>query len=360
MRIAFDVSPLSHPRTGIGNYILGSLAGLSEAAGDQHEIVAFAPTSPRGRRAIPEALVGIPVELRLRVLPFSHHFRMAWSRRGRPPVERFLGPIDVLHYSDWMYPPQAGGVRSTMIHDLVPLRFPEWVTPRTREMHGEKYANTAETCDVIFTNSEFTAADVVELLGVPRERVRVARPGLGAGFSPDCPRADLGGPYVLGVGTLEPRKNLRRLVEAWRLLASDLTLALAGGEGWGAQPELADPRIRALGFVSDAELPALYRGAEVFVYPSLFEGFGIPIIEAMACGTPVVASAHPSLDEACGDVAVRADPGDPERIAAAIDEAIRRRDELVPRGLAHAARFTWRAVGETFLRGYEEAGAHRV
>ena len=360
MRIAFDVSPLSHPRTGIGNYILGSLTGLAEAAGDEHEIVAFAPTSLRGRQAIPEALRGVPIEVRLRVLPFSHRFRMAWSRRGRPPVERFLGPIDALHFSDWMYPPQSGGVRATTIHDLVPLRFPEWVTPRTREMHGEKYAHTATTCDVIFTNSEFTASDVVERLGVPRERIRVARPGLGAGFAADGRRADLGAPYVLGVGTLEPRKNLVRLVDAWRLLGDDLALALAGGEGWGAQPELADPRIRALGFVPDEELPALYRGAEVFVYPSRFEGFGIPIIEAMACGTPVVASSHPSLDEACGDAAVRADPDEPEAIATAIREAIRRRAELVPRGLAHAARFTWRAVGETFLRGYEEARARRV
>jgi glycosyltransferase involved in cell wall biosynthesis len=280
---------------------------------------------------------------------------MAWSRRGRPPVERFLGPIDALHFSDWMYPPQNAGVRATTIHDLVPLRFPDWVTPRTREMHGEKYAHTTRTCDVVFTNSEFTAQDVVELLGFPRERIHVARPGLGPDFVRDGPRRELGDPYVLGVGTLEPRKNLGRLVAAWRLLADDLDLALAGGEGWGAQPELADPSIHVLGFVPDAALPALYRGAEAFVYPSLFEGFGIPIIEAMACGTPVVASAHPSLDEACGDAAVRADPEQPEAIAAAIREAIDRRDELVAKGLAHAAQFTWRAMGEVFLRGYEEA-----
>src|SRR5437867_1694553 len=168
---------------------------------------------------------------------------MAWSRRGRPSVERFLGPIDVLHFSDWMFPPQAGGVRATTIHDLVPLRFPQWVTSRTREMHGEKYTNTARTCDVIFTNSEYTAADVVELLGYPRERIRVARPGLRPGFVPDGEPADLGAPYVLGVGTLEPRKNLTRLVAAWRLLAGDLDLALAGGEGWGTQPELPHDRI---------------------------------------------------------------------------------------------------------------------
>jgi len=360
VRIAFDVSPLSHPRTGIGNYILGSLAGLVEAAGDGHEIVAFAPTSLRGRRAIPEALAGLPVDRRLRVLPFSHRFRMAWSRRGRPPVERFLGAVDVVHFSDWMYPPQAGGVRATTIHDLVPLRFPEWVTARTAEMHGEKYENARTTCDVVFVNSEFTAGDVVELLGIPRERIVVARPGLARGFTPAGKRTDLGAPYVLGVGTLEPRKNLARLVPAARLLDGGPLLALAGGEGWGAQPELAGANVRALGFVADAELPGLYRGADVFVYPSLFEGFGIPIIEAMACGTPVVASAHPSLDEAAGDAAVRVDPEDPAAIAAGIVEAIERRDELVARGLEHAAGFRWRSVGEALLRGYEEARARRV
>jgi alpha-1,3-rhamnosyl/mannosyltransferase len=356
MRIAFDVSPLSHPRTGIGHYIRGSLAGLAEVAtAAGHEIVAFAPTSPRGRKAIPAALAGIPVELRLRVLPFSHAFRMSWSRRARPPVERFLGPIDVLHFSDWMYPPQRSGVRATTIHDLVPLRFPEWTTERTRQMHGEKYANATQTCDLVFANSAYTAADVVQRLGVSADRVRVARPGLGDGFSPDGDRADLGRAYLLGLGNLEPRKNLSRLVEARRLLPDGPALALTSGGEWGDRTELEDPAIVRLGYVPDAEVPRLLRGADVFVYPSLFEGFGMPIIEAMACGTPVVASSHPSLDEACGEAAVRVDPEDVRAIADGIEEARARRADLVERGLRHAAGFSWHSVGEIFLRGYEEA-----
>lgn len=356
MRIAFDVSPLSHPRSGIGNYLRGSLAGLAEAAAGEHEIVAFAPTSAQGLRAIPAALAGIPVELRLRFLPFAHAWRQAWSRLGRPAVERFLGPIDVLHFSDWMYPPQAGGVRATTIHDLVPLRFPQWVQGRTRRMHGVKYRNAAATCDVIFANSAFTKGEVVELLGVPERKVRVARPGLEPRFSPQGERADLGSPYLLTVATLEPRKNLGALVEAFaRLGRDDLLLAVAGGEGWGERPELDRPRIRRLGYVEDAELVRLYRGAACFVYPSRFEGFGMPIVEAMACGVPVVASSHPSLDEACGDAALRASPERPEEIAAAIERALAERERLVPLGLAHAARFTWLETGRTLLEGYLSA-----
>jgi alpha-1,3-rhamnosyl/mannosyltransferase len=355
VRIVFDVSPLSHPLLGIGNYIRGSLGGLVEASAGQHEIVAFAPTSINGPERIRAALAGLGVELRTIRLPFSHALRTGWSVAGRPAAERLLGAFDVLHFSDWMFPPQRAGVRATTIHDLVPLRHPEWVTPRTRAMHTRKYRNTAATCDVVFVNSEYTGRDVVETLGVPADHVHVGHPAPKDAFRAEGSAADLGAPYLLTVATLEPRKNLQTLVDAHRLLGGELLLAVAGGEGWGDQPELDDPRIRRLGFVSDEELARLYRGAEAAVYPSRFEGFGIPVLEAMACGCPVVVSAHRSLDEASGDAAVRADPDEPAALAAAIEDALGRRSELAAKGLAHASTFTWRAVGETFLLGYAEA-----
>lgn len=355
MRIAFDVSPLSHPLLGIGTYMQGSLVGLAEASAGKHEIVAFAPTSIRGPDRIRAALAEIDVELRTWRLPFSHALRTGWSMAGHPAAERLIGRFDVLHFSDWMYPPQSAGVRATTIHDLVPLHHPEWTTARTRSMHGRKYRNAAATCDAVFVNSKFTGRDVIDTLGVVPERVRVAYPAAKHVFRPGGPAADLGSRYILTVATLEPRKNLQTLVEAHRLLGDDILLAVVGAEGWGEQPLLDDPRIRRLGYVSDEELARLYRGAAVAAYPSRFEGFGIPVIEAMACGVPVVVSSHESLDEASGQAAVRADPDDPAAIAAAIGRALAERERLVGAGLEHSSRFTWRAVGETFLRGYEEA-----
>ncbi len=293
------------------------------------------------------------METRFVPLPASHAIRTAWSRSRRVSLERIVGRTDAFVFTDWMYPPQRGGLRSTVFHDLVPFHHPEWCTPRTVSMHTHKALDAVRTCDVLFANSAFTGRDVVETLGAREEAIVVAHPGLGPGLSPDGAGVELGGPNVLGVGTIEPRKNLARLVEAWRELAPDLGLALVGGEGWGDRPDLADPRIRRLGFVPDSELGALYRGADVLVYPSLFEGFGLPVIEAMACGTPVVASSHPSLDEACGDAAVRVDPLDPSAIAAGVREALGRRDELVERGLRHAAGFTWESTGRVMLEAFE-------
>jgi len=351
VRIVVDVAPLSHPRTGVGNYIRGSLVGLAAVGG--HELVAFAPASAAGRRQIEGALAGVDAERRLPVLPAAHAVRTLWSRAGFPPAEWVAGRFDVLHFSDWMFPPQRSGLRSTMIHDLVPLHHPEWVHPRTRRMHGAKYRHAARSCDVVMVNSRFTADDVERTLGVPAERIHVAHPGLEAHFRADGERSDLGRPYILTVATLEPRKNLQTLVDAYAQLEElDLALAVVGAAGWGAQPSLDRPGVVRLGYTQPEELAALYRGAAVVVYPSLFEGFGMPIVEAMACGVPVVASAHPSLDEASGDAAVRADPRDPGALAQAIRDALVQATALVERGRAHAARFTWEANARAHLAAW--------
>jgi glycosyltransferase involved in cell wall biosynthesis len=212
-------------------------------------------------------------------------------------------------------------------------------------MHGAKYAHAARTCDVVMVNSRFTGDDVAATLGVARERIHVAYPGVDAVYTPDGARA--GGDYVLVVGTLEPRKNLDVAIAAVR----DRELRVVGGRGWGGV-EARGATVSWLGPLHDEDLARQYRGAAAFVYPSRFEGFGMPVVEAMACGVPVVASSHPSLDEASGDAAIRADPDDPEALAAAVADAIARREELVPRGLEHARRFTWSANARAHVEAW--------
>jgi glycosyltransferase involved in cell wall biosynthesis len=207
-------------------------------------------------------------------------------------------------------------------------------------MHTATTRAAAE-CDVVFTNAEYTANDVVERLQIPRERIRVAYPGVDARYRRDGERYDCGRPYVFTTATEDWRKNRGVVEAALRLRGDDLTLLSLGDGGQG--------------YVADESLAALYRGAEVFAYPSRFEGFGIPIIEAMSCGVPCVVSSHPSLDEACGDAALRADPESREEFAEAIGQALAEREQLVARGLAHAGRFNWLETGRIHLQSYADA-----
>jgi glycosyltransferase involved in cell wall biosynthesis len=359
LRIVVDVTPLSMPRTGIGNYILGMLGGLAEAAGAEDDVVAFSVSGPRGKARIGEALGDLEVERRQVVVPPSSHlWRTAWSKLGHPVVERLAGPLDVFHFSDWMYPAQRAGLRATTVYDLSPLHHPEWVAPRTRRMHARKYANAAATSRLVFTISQFSAEDVARSLAIPSERVAVAYPGVHPRFTAGGPRAAREAPYVLAVGTREPRKNLPALAQAFQVVRRarpGLELVIAGAPVQWAREELDAEGVTALGFVPDEQLPELYRGAEAFAYPSLFEGFGMPILEAMASGTPVVSSAHPSLDEASGTAAVRVDPGSPDAIAAGIEQALVERESRSAAGLEHARRFSWQACGEAYLHGFRTA-----
>jgi alpha-1,3-rhamnosyl/mannosyltransferase len=202
----------------------------------------------------------------------------------------------------------------------------------------------------VVVDSDFTRREVLELLDAQEDRVHVVPLGVGAPFLAGGPAAD--GDYVLAVSTLEPRKNLARLVEGFRLAhLPGCELRVAGAAGWGGV-NLSGQGVRWLGEVPDEELAALYRGARCVAYVSLYEGFGLPALEAMACGAPVVVSTAPALLEVAGGVAISVDALDPAAIAAGLEEAVDRRAELGPPGIERAHEFDWARTAAATLDVY--------
>jgi alpha-1,3-rhamnosyl/mannosyltransferase len=253
-----------------------------------------------------------------------------------------LRDVDVLHCPTYYGPLWPRVPTVVTVHDLAVLRRPEWFPRWTRTYAPRVVPRMIRAATRVIAVSEFTAREVETVLGVPPDRLRVVPNGVDASFTADGPRAE--GDYVLAVGTLEPRKNLRRTIEAARRVG--LELRIVGDRGWGD----VEPGVGWLGRVGDDELARLYRGARCLVYPSLYEGFGIPVAEALACGTPVVTSRQSAMTEVAQGKAVLVDPEDVASIAAGIEEAIERPvDGFSPP--------TWDDAADATLAVYREAAA---
>ena len=258
---------------------------------------------------------------------------------------------DVLHCPTYRGPVRRGRVPVVVtVHDVGVFRFPDAFPAWTRAYSRRVVPQVLAAARRIIAVSEFTAGELEAVLRVPREKVRVVPNAVDAVFAPDGGHAD--GDYVLAVGTLEPRKNLARLIEATRRLGVELRVV--GARGWGGVEAHGDG-VTWLGWVDDEELARLYRGALCLAYPSLYEGFGIPVLEAMACGAAVVTSAEGATAEVAGGAAVLVDPLDTAAIAAGVEEAIARRDELRPRGLERVQAFSWDESAGRTLDLYREA-----
>lgn len=292
----------------------------------------------------------------------------SWHRFRRPKVESVTGRVDVIHATTLAIPPRSAPLVVT-IHDLAFLHAPEHFTARGNRFFRRGLELAIEDADLIVCPSEATAADCRNH-GFDADRVRVVPWGVSSQRASEREVAEvrdrlgLDAPYLLWTGTIEPRKNLPGLVEAYLSLDTnsmdtDMMLVLAGPEGWnedlGAFASRAGDRIRGVGFVPPDDLRALYAGAEAFCYPSFIEGFGLPVIEAMAQGTPVITSAGTATEEAAGGAAVLVDPRDPASIAGGIARALVDREAMREASLARAGELTWTACAERMHAVYREA-----
>ena len=289
-----------------------------------------------------------------------------WRRAGIPlPVETFTGPVDLFHATDFVLPPTRSAVRTLLtVHDLSFVRVPEAASPRLKAYLDAVVPPSVAAADHILADSKATKADLIDLYGTAEDKItvlysgvnrRIKRVEAGAELQRTLAKHGLAGVnYVLSVGTLQPRKNYSRVIEALsalRGMGHDLHYAIAGGSGWleGEMLRTIERHdmknyVHLLGFVEDSELPALYSGARMLVMASLYEGFGLPILEAMACGTPVISGSLSSLPEVAGDAALLVDPYDADAIRDAmlrlkLDSALR--VSLIERGYEQAKRFSW-------------------
>jgi glycosyltransferase involved in cell wall biosynthesis len=324
MRVAIDVSPLAQTRAGTARYLKGLMRELQR----RDDVTVSTRSFGGNSRAATLARDGVWYPFLL----------------GREDA------ADVLHCPTYRGPLRARLPLVVTVHDLAVFRHPQAFNRWTRTYSPFVVPRVLRAARRVIAVSQFTRRELVELLGLPDEKIRVVPNAVGDEFTREGPAE--GGDYVLAVGTLEPRKNLDRLVEA--VSRTDRELRVVGARGWGGV-EVRGNGVRWLGEVDDAELARLYRGASCVAYPSLYEGFGIPVLEAMACGTPVVTTRGTAMEEVADGAAVLVDAHDLADIAAGIERAATERDTLVPLGLERARAFRWDAVAAATVDVYREA-----
>jgi glycosyltransferase involved in cell wall biosynthesis len=322
VRVGLDLSPLRLTRAGTARYVNGLLPHLRELV----EVVPLAWGGTGRATAVARDALWYPF-----VLP----------RQARK--------LDVLHCPSFRGPLRSPVPYVVTVLDLGVLRHPATFNRWTRSYSRMAVPRVVRAADRVITISDFSRRELVELLDVPEERIRIVPPAVGEPFTPEGARVD--GDYVLVVGTVEPRKNLERVAEAARL--AGVELRVAGARGWG-DVRIGGDGVRFLGYVSDEELAQLYRGAACVAYASLYEGFGIPVLEALACGAPVVTSKGTPMAELADGAAVLVDPYDSAAIAEGIRTAVARREELQRIGPNVARAFTWKRGAELTADVYRE------
>ncbi len=375
MQIAIDYTAAARQGAGIGRYARELIVAVL-AATSEHEFVLLTASAglgeawTRAQQRLREAAAH-PDRLTFRDLPLTDDWMARlWQRLRLPvPAEWITGRVDTFYSPDFVLPPLKRATRAILtVHDLSFLRHPETFPPKLGAYLARAVPRSVARADLILADSEATRSDLVELLRVPPVKVTTLYSGVSPRFSPhatDGERARLqvqygvgARPYILSVGTVQPRKNYIRLMEACDSIAAqrDLDLVIVGRPAWLAEPIVAAaeqrPYVHLMGFCDDADLPALYRQAAILAFPSVYEGFGFPPLEAMACGTPVVASTASSVPEVVGEAGLLVDPLDVPAWTATLTQALDDaplRTRLRQAGLVRAAAFTWEKAAQQWL-----------
>jgi glycosyltransferase involved in cell wall biosynthesis len=369
MKIAIDISQIIYEGTGVATYTRELVRTLLEI--DRKNRYLLFGVSLRKRNLLEEFAAPLKNKygnVETRFIPLTQSIaNILWNSWHRIPIEVFTGNISILHTSDWIEPP-AHALKITTVHDVIPLKFPHYTHQVIRRTHLKRLYWVKKESNKIIADSQATADDLAELLGIKKSKIEVIYPGAdksikqpGFGHIGNIKsKYSINNDFFLAVGTNEPRKNLYNLISAFNKFQkktnSNMNLVIAGNSGWGGEVEVND-RIKVLGYVSDSGLQSLYAKAAAFVYPSLYEGFGLPVLEAMSLKCPVITSDRGSLREIAGEAAYLVNPESIDSIANALkqltgDKILR--DKLIVKGTTQAAKFKWSVTAKNVLDLYEK------
>lgn len=355
MRVAYEATALLGNRTGVGEFCVGALRSLADI--EDLELVAFAMSFRR--RHLLKGELPQNIEFSDWIMP-ARPLHALWKRVDLPPIELWSRKIDLVHGTNFVTPPAIRAAKVITVHDLTTLRFPEICNPPTL-VFPHMIRRAIASGALIHTPSEYVRGEVLENFDIHPDRVIAIHHGIPLDSSESAFDGGSAVPgledkrFILGLGTIEPRKDFPLLVRAFDSLAEqfgDLTLVIAGQDGWGSDQltkeisrSSAKQRIVKLGYVSAGQRQWLLRNASVFVYPSVYEGFGFPPLEAMASGTAVVASRAGSLPEVLGEKAAKLfDVGDQHGLEQSLAELLSNdvvRDRYVEAGKTHSEQFSW-------------------
>jgi glycosyltransferase involved in cell wall biosynthesis len=377
-RIGIDVTAAVTQGGGIGRYTRELVRALvqSESFGD-YEYVFFSARPDQNLPVLDPLPQGENIIYRRAPVSQVWLYRL-WHRLRIPvPIQTATGNLDLFHSPDFVLPAVRGPIPKLLtVHDLSFIHYPEAFTPALVRYLNQVVPRSIEQANRILADSQATKKDLIDHWQVPADKITVLYSGVSNSFKPITDKGKLKDirnryglgdkPYLLGVGTLQPRKNYSLLIRAFKEVAQQFphNLLIAGGKGWLYEEMMTQvdqlglyDRVRFLGFVADDDLPGLYSQAALFVFPSLYEGFGLPLLEAMACGVPVISSNSSSLPEVVGDAAVTLPPENADAwsdtiLALLADSTLR--TSLVADGFLQARHFTWKRAAKQLMSIYEE------